>query len=146
MPQKQIKRITVNVHGAGQEHEGFEVEHEYGQSGEGEYHPPKSMGVMKHHGEVMQHMHEHLKDLGSEGSDDDSDDCIMCAPSSSDSRGKPKMTEHLKKHPGFKSVQKSIASKEGLSSKAAGAILAARSRGASAGAHKANPRLGKVKG
>ncbi len=50
------------------------------------------------------------------------------------------------KHPGFKAVQSKIASKEGVSKKAAGAILAARSRGASAGAHKANPHLNRVKG
>jgi len=49
-------------------------------------------------------------------------------------------------HPGFKAVQNKIASKEGLSKKAAGAILAARSRGASAAAHKINPRLNRVKG
>ena len=48
-------------------------------------------------------------------------------------------------HPGFAKVQASIASKEGLSEKAAGAILASRSRHASAGAKKANPRLNKVK-
>lgn len=52
----------------------------------------------------------------------------------------------MKKHPGFAAVQKHIASAEGLSEKAAGAILAARSRGASKGAKKANPRLNKVKG
>lgn len=49
-------------------------------------------------------------------------------------------------HPGFKSVQSSIASKEGVSRKAAGAILAASTRKASAGAKKANPRLNRVKG
>lgn len=49
------------------------------------------------------------------------------------------------KHPGFKSVAKSI-EKEGYSKKAAGAILAAKTRGASAKAKKANPRLKKVKG
>jgi len=51
-----------------------------------------------------------------------------------------------KKHPGFKAVQKKIAKKEGVSSKAAGAILAASSRKASPKAKKANPRLNKVKG
>jgi hypothetical protein len=49
-------------------------------------------------------------------------------------------------HPGFKAVQSKIESKEGVSKKAAGAILAARSRGASAGAKKMNPALKKVKG
>lgn len=50
-----------------------------------------------------------------------------------------------KKHPGFASVQKNIAKKEGVSKKAAGAILASASRKASAGAKKANPRLKRVK-
>lgn len=51
-----------------------------------------------------------------------------------------------KAHPGFKSVQNSIAKKEGVSKDRAGAILAASSRGASKGAKKANPKLKKVKG
>jgi hypothetical protein len=50
-----------------------------------------------------------------------------------------------KKHPGFKSVQNSIARKEGVSKKAAGAMLAAGTRRAGASARKANPRLNKVK-
>lgn len=48
-----------------------------------------------------------------------------------------------KRHPGFKAVQKGIES-EGYSKEAAGAILAARSRGASAKAKAANPRLKRV--
>lgn len=48
-------------------------------------------------------------------------------------------------HPGFKSVQKKIASKYGGNMKKAGAILAASTRGASAKAKKANPRLKRVK-
>ena len=50
-----------------------------------------------------------------------------------------------KPHPGFKNVQDSIAKKEGVSEKAAGAILASRSSGASKAAKKANPRLRRVK-
>jgi len=50
-----------------------------------------------------------------------------------------------KAHPGFKAVQSKIARSEGVSKKAAGAILANSSRNASAGAKKANPRLNKVK-
>jgi len=49
------------------------------------------------------------------------------------------------RHPGFKSVQTSIARKEGISKTRAGAILAASSRGASKGAVKANPRLLRIK-
>lgn len=48
-----------------------------------------------------------------------------------------------KAHPGFKAVQGEIAKKYG--EKAAGAILAASTRKASAKAKKANPRLKRVK-
>ena len=50
-----------------------------------------------------------------------------------------------KAHPGFKAVQSKIAEKSGVSKKAAGAILAASTRKASASAKKANPRLNRVK-
>lgn len=46
----------------------------------------------------------------------------------------------------FKTVQNKIAKKEGVSKKAAGAILAKASRGASAKAKRKNPKLKKVKG
>lgn len=51
-----------------------------------------------------------------------------------------------KKHPGFAAVQASIAKKEGVSKKAAGAILASASRKASPAAKRANPRLKRVAG
>lgn len=51
----------------------------------------------------------------------------------------------MKKHPGFKAVQSSIAKKEGVSREAAGAMLAASTRGASKAAKKANSKLKKVK-
>ena len=50
------------------------------------------------------------------------------------------------KHPGFKSVQNKIAKQQGVSKKAAGAILASSSRKASAAAKKKNPNLKRVKG
>jgi len=50
-----------------------------------------------------------------------------------------------KEHPGFKAVQNKIAKKQGVSRKAAGAILAASSRKASAAAKRKNPRLKRVK-
>lgn len=46
----------------------------------------------------------------------------------------------------FKSVQKKIASKDDVSMKSAGAILANASRKASPAAKKANPKLKRVKG
>lgn len=52
----------------------------------------------------------------------------------------------MKKHPGFKSAQKSIVKKQGVSMKSAGAILAAGARKASPAAIKANPRLKKISG
>ena len=51
-----------------------------------------------------------------------------------------------KAHPGFKSVERSIAKKEGVSMKSAGAMLASHTRSASPHAKAANPRLSKVKG
>ena len=49
------------------------------------------------------------------------------------------------KHPGFAKVQKSIAKKEGIPMKNAGAILASATRKASPAAKKANKNLKKVK-
>ena len=49
-------------------------------------------------------------------------------------------------HPGFSAVQAKIANKQGISSEAAGAILAKSTRGASAKAKAKNPRLKRVKG
>lgn len=48
------------------------------------------------------------------------------------------------KHPGFAKVASKIAKKEGISKKAASAILASASRKASASAKRKNPRLKKV--
>lgn len=50
------------------------------------------------------------------------------------------------KHPGFAAVQKKIAKKQGISAKAAGAILASGARKASKKAVAANPRLKRVTG
>ena len=60
-------------------------------------------------------------------------------------KGAKKMAKGGTAHPGFKSVQSSIAAKQGISKEAAGAILAASTRKASAKAKAANPRLKKVK-
>ncbi len=50
---------------------------------------------------------------------------------------------HNENHPGFAAVQSKIEG-EGYSAKSAGAILAAKTRGASAAAKKSNPRLNRV--
>ncbi len=54
--------------------------------------------------------------------------------------------KHTSAHPGFKGVAAGIAKKEGVSRERAGAILASAARNASGAAHKANPRLARVKG
>lgn len=51
-----------------------------------------------------------------------------------------------KKHMGFKAAASSISRKEGVSPKAAAAILAASTRRASPAAKRANPALKKVRG
>jgi hypothetical protein len=51
-----------------------------------------------------------------------------------------------KKVKGFKNVAKSIAKKQGISNKAASAILASSTRKASPAAKRKNPKLKKVKG
>ena len=51
----------------------------------------------------------------------------------------------MAKHPGFSKMASSIAKKQGISKKRAGAILAASSRKASGKAKKKNPRLKRVK-
>lgn len=51
-----------------------------------------------------------------------------------------------KEHPGFAAVAKSIQRKEGVSKKAAGAILASSSRKAGFLAHKLNKNLARVRG
>ena len=53
---------------------------------------------------------------------------------------------NTKAHPGFKAVAKKIQKSEGVSARAAAAILAASSRHASEKAKAKNPRLNKVKG
>lgn len=50
------------------------------------------------------------------------------------------------KHPGFKAVAAKVAKKQGVSKERAAAIVAAGARNASTKAHKANPRLNKVRG
>lgn len=51
-----------------------------------------------------------------------------------------------KKHPGFAAEARKISQKEGVSRRAADAILASSSRHASAKAKRNNPKLKKVKG
>jgi len=49
-------------------------------------------------------------------------------------------------HPGFKAVASEIAERQGVSKERASAILASKTRGASAAAKRANPHLKRVKG
>ena len=57
----------------------------------------------------------------------------------------PHKERYMAKGMGFKAAQASIAKKEGLPMKNAGAILAAAARKASPAAKRANPSLKKVK-
>lgn len=54
--------------------------------------------------------------------------------------------KHSKAHPGFKAVQAKIAKQYGGNMEKAGAILASKTRKASASAKRKNPRLKKVRG
>lgn len=54
------------------------------------------------------------------------------------------MAKHSKAHPGFKAVEAKVAQNPKI--KNPGAVVAAAARNASKAAHKANPRLNKVKG
>jgi hypothetical protein len=155
-----VARIVIHMHhGADEANEGFHVEHEYEQSKDGEYQHPTHEGVMKHHGEVMHHVHEQIKKHGSEEPHEDEHSCDTCGDPIADEEARKKnITTHgyekgspngpgpakSKAHPGFKAVAKKIESKEGVTAKAAGAILAARTRSASPAAHKANSRLSRV--
>lgn len=56
------------------------------------------------------------------------------------------MAKHSAKHPGFKAVAAKVAKKEGVPPAKAAAIVASGARNASVKAHKANPKLNKVKG
>lgn len=53
---------------------------------------------------------------------------------------------HSKAHPGFKAVARGMARSQGISQERADAELASRTRAASAGARKKNPRLNRVRG
>ena len=170
-----LKEIRIKLHHSPDgESDGFSVEHHH-VSRNDLYDPPEDHGAFRHHGELMEHIHEHVKDHGEQQDElsggkreDDGESgeeetaCVLCSnPGEKDAAKEekhPNITRHGyekhsvnsphrdAKHPGFKAVEKKIEAKEGLSHKAAGAILAARSRGASASAHKANPRLNRVKG
>lgn len=61
-------------------------------------------------------------------------------------KSKLKDHRHSSRHPGFVAVEEKIASREGISKKRAGAILAASTRRASREAKRANPQLKRVKG
>lgn len=154
---KHLKAIHIKLQGHGTENEGFSIQHEMG-APDSEYNSEmRDMGAAVHHSHIMHHLHEHLSKHGSSEEEHEHDDgCPHCGTSGEDEeleKDKKKTGTHMakeekhsSKHPGFKAVQNKIAAKEGLSRKAAGAILAARSRGASKAAHKANPRLNRVKG
>lgn len=179
-----LREIRIKLHHAGDGgalNDGFEIEHHHFDTEDNRYlGEVKNMGMATHHGDVMEHIHEHIKNHGTQNdelsgqpqsadgeSEEHTEGCVMCDDPDGEgnkqtreaklhnvaSHGYEKGTPNAfgaggkkKAHPGFKKVEKKIAAKEGLSQKAAGAILASRTRGASAAAHKANPHLNRVKG
>lgn len=173
-----LKEIRIKFHHSPDgEHDGFSVEHHHMDTMNNDFlGRSEDHGSFTHHGRLMEHIHEHIKDHGEQQDEleggrreagkeekDEETGCVMCdGEGEADKEEKkknltrhgynkgtsadPHTGGHSGAHPGFKAVQNKIAAKEGLSHKAAGAILAARSRGASAHAHKANPRLNRVKG
>jgi ribosomal protein L31 len=77
--------------------------------------------------------------------DDDMSMSKKCTSMSSKKKEDCSISAKKKSHPGFKAVEKKIERKEGVSKKAAGAILANSSRNASSKAKASNPKLNKVK-
>jgi hypothetical protein len=67
-----VKMMEIQPHGK----EGFSVIHHHEQSTKGEYKEPTTH-IMKHHGELMDHVHDHMKQHGSQKEEDG--DCPMCA-------------------------------------------------------------------
>ena len=61
-------------------------------------------------------------------------------------RGVKEVSDMGKAHPGFARASAAIAKRQGISQDRADAILAAGARKASPAAHRANPRLNRVKG
>lgn len=56
---KKRRSIEVNLHGK----DGFTAVHHFSSPGSGEYHEPETV-PFKNHGELMDHLHEHLKSSG----------------------------------------------------------------------------------
>lgn len=101
-------------------------------------------GTASHIHDVLS-AHEGCSDHDIEGAEGETNENMARHGYKKGSINDPK-TKASSKHPGFKAVASSISRKEGVSGKAAAAMLAASSRNASKSAHKANPRLNKVKG
>lgn len=102
-------------------------------------------------GEGEEHNKGSRSSKGREGAGEEIDKAGSGAvrESKGDKHNLMKHGEHLKhsaKHPGFAKVKEKIASKQHISEKAAARILAFRSRHASAGAKRENPRLKRVAG
>lgn len=70
---KAIRSMTVTPHGK----EGFTVTHDHQQSTRGEYTEPQTH-VMKTHGEMLHHVHEHMKGSGSKQESDSGKGCPFC--------------------------------------------------------------------
>lgn len=65
--------------------EGFSVVHHAKQEDRGAYTEPKTH-IMKTHGELIQHVHDHMKDSGAPTAGEESD-CPMCGEDKEDDSG-----------------------------------------------------------
>ena len=74
-PKGKIRQMTIEPHGK----EGFTITHHHEIPTRGEYIEPETH-VMKTHGEVMNHVHDHLSSAGAKDGGDGERDCPFCQP------------------------------------------------------------------
>ena len=74
-PKGKIRQMTIEPAGK----EGFSVIHHHESPNRGEYIEP-STHIMKTHGELMNHVHDHLSKEGAKDGGDGERDCPFCQP------------------------------------------------------------------
>lgn len=76
-----VHRIEVEMHGADGKGSGYTITHHHVQDDKGHYKEPTTH-IATHHGEVMDHLHEHLSKSKSDIETDEHDAgekaCVMC--------------------------------------------------------------------
>jgi hypothetical protein len=68
-----LRSMSIEPHGK----EGFVVRHDMDSGQRGVYQEPETH-VMKSHGELMNHVHDHMAEHGSKESEGDERPCPMC--------------------------------------------------------------------